>query len=114
MKEMSGSALTTNPSPQPKNFAYFAGENSSQPTPLGNWGFLVGCWILNLLFRHRPHRPALDELRFGEALPPVIFALSHVVRPAHDPAQHRAVVPADVGDRGLAPDKIRIGVGAEQ
>lgn len=48
---------------------------------------------------HRPDRPAGNELRRGERLAQVLSAMAHVGGPAHDTAEHRAAVPADVGDR---------------
>ena len=58
----------------------------------------------------RPHCATLHKLRLGEALAAVVLALRHIVDPAYDAAHHSAIVPADVGDRGLTPVEGRVGV----
>ena len=62
----------------------------------------------------RSDRSAIDELRLGQCFPFIIFATANIVRPAHDAADHRAVVPADVGDGWFTPDKTAVSVSADQ
>ncbi len=77
--------------------------------------FHAGCWILNILLRHRSHRPALDELGFDQRLAGVFFSLADVFRPAHDPVHQRAgATPTDMRDRWLALAERRIVAGDDQ
>lgn len=57
---------------------------------------------------------ALDEPRFGKALAAIILPACHVAGPAYDSTHHRAPVPVEVGDRGLAPYEARVVIGADQ
>ncbi len=63
--------------------------------------------------RGSSHRPAIDELRLGVGLAQVFLTASHIVDPPQDAAYHKAVVPADMSDRGVAPDEGGVGVGAD-
>jgi len=63
---------------------------------------------------YRSDRSAIDELRLGQCFPFIILATANIVRPAHDATDHRAVVPADVGDRWFTPDKTTVSVSADQ
>ena len=63
---------------------------------------------------YRSDRSAIDELRLGQCFPFVLLATANIVRPAHDAADHRAVVPADVGDGWFTPDKTAVSVSADQ
>ena len=63
--------------------------------------------------RGSSHRPSIDELRLGVGLAQVFLAASHIVDPSQDAAYHKAVVPADMSDRGVAPDVGGVRVGAD-
>ena len=76
--------------------------------------FHAGCWILNILLRHRSHRPALDELGVDHTLAGIFFPLPDVISPAHDPVHYGLVIPADMRDRRLEAVEIRGLVDADQ
>ena len=63
---------------------------------------------------HRSDGVTFDELGFGERLAEIFFSAAHVVDPLHDSANNGAMIPSDVGDRGMAPDEGGILIGADE
>lgn len=63
------------------------------------------CGLAVCLPYHRPDRPTLDELPVEKNLPPVLFSARHIFAPADDSANHRLVIPVEMGHRRLAPSE---------
>ena len=63
---------------------------------------------------HPSNGSPLDEFRFGQCLPEVVFVFRDVIDPLHHTAHHWAMVPSDVRDGGFAPAEGVIRVAANQ
>ena len=52
----------------------FQPPSPSEPATQAPLKLDISCWILDIGFRRRPHRPALDDLNFSQRLPSVVLA----------------------------------------